>query len=445
MAYYDTPEEVADRLKDLTLTVNREMKGTLTPDHTRYLVTLEEPYRKPFQTAFESNPAVHGKPTVTQVFSALVTDAMTAADYSVSEFLDTFCAGDGMKPSAALAAYRSCEETRNWLRDELFLDTYDLGKLGATLDEHEEEVNALVEKVASERAAKRAHDHPKAPEGFVTVKELKDQLDIGAVASDHLDDFDGDLTDSFTDAADAAVDIMNRNLIEWLPGNEGWLEEAAANGLLDGVKGDIYKMIQAAQYECFLAELYEHREDICRWGTLDQLESAGVYAIETSLADDIMNDLDYDGDYTATDEAKEAIVSAVYAEFEERYGTEFAERAEECIADADNPNPAAFMNPCAMGIETVRAVNEKGYEAVFTEFWKEQIEMDGSEPADWGIDLDGTSPAEVKPEAPDESVSVAGEAKDMLPACDRLAGNGKAADAPDLDAPDAPSACDDGR
>lgn len=77
-------------------------------------------------------------------------------------------------------------------------------------------------------------------------------------------------------------------------------------------------MIQMAQYECFSQDLYNHREDICRYGTLDQLKDMGIYAIEESLADDILNDLSYDGDYVQTDEAKESISSAIYATLEEK-------------------------------------------------------------------------------------------------------------------------------
>lgn len=426
MANYETPEEVAKFLEGFTLTVNREMKGTFTPDHTRYLITLEKPHCKPYNTAYESNPAVHGAPTVTQVFSALALDAQTAYGQTVAHFLDEFCAG-GMKPSQALAAYEGCKATYEWMRDELNLTGYELEQLSSTLDEQEGEVSSLVEKAVAERAVRDAHDHPKPPKGFVTIEQLKADLDIGEVASDHMDDFEGDLTDTFMDAADAAVDIMYSSLIKWLPGNEGWLEDAEASGLLEGTKGDIYKMIQMAQYECFRSDLYEHREDICRYGTLDQLESAGIYAISQSLADDIMNDLDYSGDYTVTDEAKEAIASAVSAEFEERYGEEFAERAGELLDD----DPVSVVNPCAMGIETVRAVNEKGYDAVFAECWKEEIAKDGSSPADWGIDLDGTS------------LNTA--SKEVLSAKDALAGGEKAPDAPSIDAPDAPKNGDGNR
>lgn len=135
------------------------------------------------------------------------------------------------------------------------------------------------------------------------------------------------------------------------------------DGLLEGCKGDIYKMVQMAQYECFKSDLYDHREDICRYGTLDQLRDMGVYAIRESLADEILNDLSYDEDYAPTDDAKDTIMGAVSAAFEERYGEDFAEIATDFGQDIDDI--AGRANPYVLSVDTVRAVNEKGYDAVF--------------------------------------------------------------------------------
>lgn len=77
-------------------------------------------------------------------------------------------------------------------------------------------------------------------------------------------------------------------------------------------------MVQMAQYVCFKSDLYDHCDDICRYGTLDQLRDMGVYAIRESLADEILNDLSYDEDYAPTDDAKDTIISAIYATFEEK-------------------------------------------------------------------------------------------------------------------------------
>lgn len=85
------------------------------------------------------------------------------------------------------------------------------------------------------------------------------------------------------------------------------------------------------QYVCFKSDLYDHCEDICRYGTLDQLRDMGVYAIRENLADEILNDLSYDEDYAPTDDAKDTIISAIYAAFEEKYGEDFADCADNFI------------------------------------------------------------------------------------------------------------------
>ena len=97
-------------------------------------------------------------------------------------------------------------------------------------------------------------------------------------------DFDGDITEAFGETAEYKVDDNYHALLTWLPDHTEWLEKAEFNGLLEGCKGDIYKMVQMAQYVCFKSDLYDHRDDICRYGTLDQLRDMGVYAIRESLA-----------------------------------------------------------------------------------------------------------------------------------------------------------------
>lgn len=136
--------------------------------------------------------------------------------------------------------------------------------------------------------------------------------------------------------------------------------------------------------------LYDHCEDICRYGTLDQLRDMGVYAIRESLADEILNDLSYDEDYAPTDDAKDTIISAIYATFEEKYGEDFAEVATDFGQDIDDI--AGRANPYVLSVDTVRAVNEKGYDAVFAEQWKAEL-----------------SECDIDPEA----VSVDSEAHDM--------------------------------
>ena len=173
-------------------------------------------------------------------------------------------------------------------------------------------------------------------------------------------------------------------------------------------------MVQMAQYVCFKSDLYDHCEDICRYGTLDQLRDMGVYAIRESLADEILNDLSYDEDYAPTDDAKDTIISAIYATFEEKYGEDFADCADNFIQD--NDDIAGRVNPCAMSVETVRAVYGMGFDAVFLNDWKKEL-----------------AECDIDPEA----VSVDSEAHDMENGRDRLDGNAPEKDAPEKDDRDA--------
>lgn len=315
---YDTTEAVAKFLSGFQMKITNRERDTVAPDYyVKYLLTLSKG-GKDFSTTFVSDPRAFGEPTVTQVFSALADDALTLRKYSTDEFVDKLYA-QGVKPSAALRAYDSCKETNLWMQDELYLSGWEIEEISKTLTKHEDEVNALVEKAASERAERYAYDHPKLPKGFVTIEQLQGDLDLGDLRDEVEDfDFDGDLTEAFSETADYKVDDNYHALLSWLPDHTEWLEQAEFDGLLEGCKGDIYKMVQMAQYECFKSDLYDHREDICRYGTLDQLRDMGVYAIRESLADEILNDLSYDEDYAPTDDAKDTIMGAVSAAFEEQ-------------------------------------------------------------------------------------------------------------------------------
>lgn len=409
---YDTTEAVAKFLSGFQMKITNRERDTVAPDYyVKYSLTLSKG-GKDFSTTFVSDPRASGEPTVTQVFSALADDALTLRKYSTDEFVDKLYA-QGVKPSAALRAYDSCKETNLWMRDELYLSGWEIEEISKTLTKYEDEVNTLVEKAASERAARYAYDHPKLPKGFVTIEQLQENLDLGDFG-DQIDYFDGDLTESFTDCADSNVDSSYHDLLAWLPDHAEWLEEAEFNGLLEGCKGDIYKMTQMAQYECFLQDLYSHREDICKNGTLSQLADAGIYAIEESVADDILDGLSYDGDYVQTDDAKDTIISAIYATFEEKYGEDFADCADNFIQD--NDDIAGRVNPCAMSVETVRAVYGMGFDAVFLNDWKKEL-----------------AECDIDPEA----VSVDSEAHDMENGRDGLDGNAPEKDAPEKDDRDA--------
>lgn len=87
---YNTPETVADYLARFQMEITHRGKGTFTPDHVKYSLTIANG-GKDFFTTFESNPHVHGEPTITQVFGALASDAMVVRDYGMDEFVDEFC------------------------------------------------------------------------------------------------------------------------------------------------------------------------------------------------------------------------------------------------------------------------------------------------------------------------------------------------------------------
>lgn len=173
---YDTTEAVAKFLSGFQMKITNRERGTVVPDYyVEYLLTLSKG-GKDFSTTFVSDPRAFGEPTVTQVFSALADDALTLRKYSTDEFVDKLYA-QGVKPSAALRAYDSCKETNLWMQDELYLSGWEIEEISNTLTEHGDEVDTLVEKAASERAARYAYDHPKLPKGFVTIEQLQGNLE----------------------------------------------------------------------------------------------------------------------------------------------------------------------------------------------------------------------------------------------------------------------------
>lgn len=175
---YDTTEAVAKFLSGFQMKITKRERDTVTPDYyVKYSLTLSKG-GKDFSTTFVSDPRAFGEPTVTQVFSALADDALTLRKYSTDEFVDKLYA-QGVKPSAALRAYDSCKETNLWMQDELYLSGWEIEEISKTLTKHGDEVNTLVEKAASERAARYAYDHPKLPKGFVTIEQLQGDLDLG--------------------------------------------------------------------------------------------------------------------------------------------------------------------------------------------------------------------------------------------------------------------------
>lgn len=109
-----------------------------------------------------------------------------------------------------------------------------------------------------------------------------------------------------------------------------------------------------------------------------------------------------------------ASLSEVISENEEKYGEDFADCADNFIQD--NDDIAGRVNPCAMSVETVRAVYGMGFDAVFLNDWKKEL-----------------AECDIDPEA----VSVDSEAHDMENGRDGLDGNAPEKDAPEKDDRDA--------
>ena len=192
---YNTPETVADYLARFQMEITHRGKGTFTPDHVKYSLTIASGGKDFFDLRVEP----HGEPTITQVFGALASDAMVVRDYGMDEFVDEFC--DGMKPSAAIRAYNSCKETYDWMRDGLYLSNGDIASLSEVISENEDEVNTLVEKAASERAAGTPMTTRRCRKDSSPSRNCKKTSTSGTSVT-KIDYFDGDLTESFTDCAD---------------------------------------------------------------------------------------------------------------------------------------------------------------------------------------------------------------------------------------------------
>lgn len=378
MPRYDLtdPKGAAELLADIDFTINDTSQGTFSPDHVAYYCSLTSG-SDTHNVVYQSNPRFNDEPTVADVLSAMTSDALDVADRDIDDFADEL---GFTKPSEAIRAYEGSKKELDWLRDGLGLSIDDISDLSQTLDESADEVKEAMESIVSERQAEQERTHPKVPEGFVTIESLQADLDLGDYG-DQLTDYSGDITEAIQDCADSNVDLYYHDLLKWLPDNYEWIEEAEGQGLLEGTKGDIFKMIQMAQYECFSQDMYDHQEDIVRYVTLESLKDAGVYAVSQELADALDSDVNYAGADTfeeALDGAKEQVHNVMAANLEGTLGDEELAQnaADELVADDDYD----IVNPAALSVEAVRAVNEKGYDAAFTEcdFWKEYTEQDES-------------------------------------------------------------------
>lgn len=144
-------------------------------------------------------------------------------------------------------------------------------------------------------------------------------------------------------------------------------------------------MTQMAQYECFTQDMYNHQEDIAKYAALEGLAAEGVYALADEVYDDVFDGITIDFDDNNMDiedfasEAQTAIQDAMDEPLYEAIGSndEIMEDGElHGDFEAIKESGYDFPNPCAMSVEAVRTVNEKGYEAAFNEFWKNFMSED---------------------------------------------------------------------
>lgn len=179
------------------------------------------------------------------------------------------------------------------MQDELYLSGWEIEEISKTLTKYEDEVNTLVEKAASERAARYAYDHPKLPKGFVTIEQLQGDLDLGGLRDEVEDfDFDGDITEAFGETAENKVDDNYYALLTWLPDHTEWLDEAESDGL--EAYGFAYPLSTQAATD---------------WLEGDDLAKVNAFLKETCKeVFGILPGAD-DGGYSLSGEAKEAALS----------------------------------------------------------------------------------------------------------------------------------------
>lgn len=356
MPNYNDAQGVADLLSQFDFNIINEGPGDFSTQHRKYTCEFSKPGIESFTTTYQPNPDVHGQPTATDVFAALASDALAVDGL----FVDTFADELGFeKPSQAIRAYESCHKTLDWLKNDLLLMTSEISDIAETLDNELDEVKEKVE-------------------------DLQARLDLGEYG-DQITDYPGNIGDAFGEIADSNVDLYNYDLLKWLPDNYEWLEEADAQGLLEGCKGDLIKMTQMTQYECFTQDLYDHQEDIAKYAALEGLKEAGVYALADDVYDDVFDGITITLDDNNMDiedlavEAQIAIQDAMDAPLYDALGSndEILEDGElSGDFEAIKESGYNFPNPCAMSAEAVRTVNEKGYEAAFNEFWRDFMPED---------------------------------------------------------------------
>lgn len=102
------------------------------------------------------------------------------------------------------------------------------------------------------------------------IKDLKKDLFIGDFGYDFIDYSDGYICDIITEIADNNVDVYTQDLLDWVPDNYSYIEEANQEF---GVPDDFLKQVQQGQYYYNERNIYEHLEDILKYYMYDFIEN----------------------------------------------------------------------------------------------------------------------------------------------------------------------------
>lgn len=316
MPNYNEAQGVADLLSKFDFNIISEGPGDFSTQHRKYTCEFSKPGIESFTTTYQSNPRFGGHPTATDVFAALASDALAVDGRHIDDFADEM---GFEKPSQAIRAYESCRKTLDWLKNDMQLMTSEISDIAETLDNELGEVKEEVERVQAERKAKHEFEHPAVPEGFTSIEDLQASLDLGEYG-DRITDYTGNIGDAFSEIADSATEGVYA------------LADEVYDDVFDGITIDFND--NNMDIEDFASEAQNAIYDAMDEPLYDALGSN----------DEILEDGELSGDF-------EAIKESGYD----------------------------FPNPCAMSVEAVRTVNDKGYEAAFNEFWKEFMPDKGYE------------------------------------------------------------------
>ncbi|HEL1255096.1 TPA: hypothetical protein TVN89_001800 [Streptococcus equi subsp. zooepidemicus] len=378
MADLSTIDKVFELIADFSLDITHVGQGDFSSDYKIYSCTLTYG-EKSIPVKYEAHQS-QGEPTVMDIVTAVAHEAQSYDNYrSIDEFASEFGYNTTDTPvSKIIGVFNGCKESYEWLcsNEGRPLYSHDLPQLTEMLNEHEEEITKKVNALLAEKAATEAYLNPPVPEGFVSLKKIMNDLDLGDYG-DRITEHDVEnyIGDAFTSIADDAVDIYHSSLMSWLSDNYGWLEDAADEGLLEGIEdGDLIKMAQIAQFVCYERDLYDHQDDILSYYVTSELHDDGLYMVDEELAEELSNmGKHFERLDSALDAAKDKIRYALVASFEELYGEEYGEDLAEEMADKVIDENYTIVNPCVMNLSTVHEVNEKGYEQAFDNQWKDYL------------------------------------------------------------------------